>query len=556
MIESRQNVGSPAKGFVPQIVELIIPLLLIVFTLWQGSYFPIQFLMMTALLLLAFILFGKSLTITKEAAMLFAISLLYCVSLLVFTENHYAGLIETLRTLIFPLTLLLFLNTDPGKMEKALFIALLYIAVLGLLEVSSVIYIHGGVDESVGRLHSTIQYANMTALLMLTGILYSIKNYVTKSNIWSLCYCAVFAVALYLTGSRTTLLIALAVCALYIYIISQRRGKIIVVCALLSAMGVIAALGMLTEIRIFRMSVFESTLVERWITFQDAFEMLHGRWFLGIGAGNWQEWQLRFQSAPYYVRYIHNYYLQLLLDGGILAPALFCAATLPAAYRGIRSKSVHGVILIAFMLHSLLDIAFIFAAGAMIAMFSLSRLTVGGNTLNIGRLRYAAVVPLLAVTVLQGSELHSTMADTHRENGNLEASMRGYKAALALNPLNTDLYFRMAQSTLDIGLAEEYVRAAIERNPRDSRSIAALAQIESRRGNYAAALELSGRLIENRRFSEDYRSLRREIASHAVNNAIIDYTEYWAILAELDAILLYVNPLHTQFHRSEIVDDN
>ena len=584
----RQRLEPATGSIVSRVTGFFLPVCIVGFTLWQGSYFPIQFLAMIAFLLLAFVLFGKTLVVTKEALMLFGVSLLYCLSLLVYSDSKYTGMIETLRTLVFPLTLLLFLNSDRARAEKSIFAALAIVAVLGLLDYFSVISIPGGVDESQGRLHSVIQYANTTALFMLVGVLYSIDRFIESRKIWSLCFGAVFAAALSLTGSRTTLVIALAVCALYMFIITGRRGKIIVACSVLLAASTVVSLSILTDIRIFRITVFASTLVERWITFQDAFEMLRGRWALGIGAGNWQEWQFRFQSAPYYVKYIHNFYLQLLLDGGVLAPALFCAATFPAVYKGVRSKSVHGAVLIAFLLHALLDFALIFTAAAMIAMFSLSQLMPGAVkqasdaskrakekppernrrvllasgsfpaslTLRAGKLRYAAIVPLLAMALLWGSEFFSSAASAEIERGALDSAMRMNKTALVLNPLNTGLYYRMAQSTLDTDLAEEYLRLAIEKNPNDLRAVSLLAQSESRKGNYEQALELSAFLVGNRKHLEFYRALYRDAAYNAFEQGIIDAAEYEAVLAEIDAITLQINPLYVQYHQSEINDTN
>ena len=576
----RASAPVPPGSFSARVKELVPPVCLVAFTLWQGSYFPVQFLAIIALLLLAFVLFGKSLIVTKEALMLFGISLLYCVSLLVHSDNNYTGLTETLRTLIFPMTLLLFLNNDSAKAEKSIFTALMIVAVLGLLGYFSVISMPGGVDESRGRLHSVIQYANTTALLMLVGVLYSVDRFVADRKIRSVCCGVIFAVALFLTGSRTTLVIALAVCALYAFIKTRGRPRLIVACSVLAAAVVVVCLSLFTDIRIFRISVFTSTLVERWITFQDAFEMLRGRWLPGVGAGNWQEWQYRLQSAPYFVRFIHNFYLQLLLDGGVLAPILFCAAVFPAVYRGIRSKNVHAVILIAFLLHALLEFALIFAAAAAIAMYSLSRLAPGaagtavpaekaviaasepqshkqnalfrGFRVKPGKYRYAAIIPFLAVLLLWGSEFFSALADADIEGGALDSAMRKNKTALALNPLNTGLYYKMAQSTNDVDLSVEYLRLAMEKSPTDLRAVSLLAQKEAGRGNYEEALELCDRLIVNRRYSEFYQALYRDTAGSAAAHGVISAAEYEEILARIEAIQQQVNPLYERYHQSEV----
>jgi O-antigen ligase len=541
------------------------------FTLWQGSYFPIQFLFMLALMLLAFVLFGKSLSVPREAVLLFCIPILYAISLPILTENHYNGLMELLRILVLPMTLILFCNTDSAKTERAIFISLISIAVLGLLAFFSIIYIPGAVIETTNRLQSVIQYANTTALLMFIGILYSVHSYISHKKIGKLICCLIFAVTLLLTGSRTSLMVALAVCTLYAMIMAGRRGKIIVAGSVVLAVCAVAGFSLITDIRIFRISFFEATLVERYITFQDAISMMRGNWLLGIGTGNWQQWQFLYQSAPYEVKFIHNYYLQLLLDGGFLAPLLFFAATLPAIIKGISAKNLHAFILIAVMMQAFLDFDLIFSAVAMIAMYSLSQLTVErykgqsrvgsgiaggartlynivpGKILSIGKLRFIALAPLLVVVILWCSELYSSNADTNLLQGNRDVSMSRYRTAITLNPLRTELYYQMAQSAYDIETAQELLRTGVEKNPRDLQSISALVMIESQRGNYAEALDLCEILIENRRHSEDYQALFIQTAETAMINGVINQSQFDDIQARLELISSQTNPLYRRY---------
>jgi len=542
-----------------QVAEYGAFLCIIGLVLWQGSFFPIQLLLLIALALLAFILLGKTLSVPKEALFLFGITLLYAISIPILSENHYTGLIELLRTLIFPVALIVFCSYNSQKAEQAIFISLMCVAVLGLLAFFSIIYIPGAVIESTNRLQSVIQYANTTALLMLIGILYSVNSYIKDRAATSkrgcpwykkygkLICCLIFAITLFLTGSRTTLVIALAVCSLYAFIMSGKRGKIIVAGSVMLAVFAVLCLNSFTDIRIFQISIYEATLVERWITFQDALQMMRGSWLVGIGAGNWQQWQFMYQSAPYHVMFIHNYYLQLLLDGGLLAPLLFLAATLPALIKGIISKSLHAVILIAVMLQALLDFDLIFPAVAVISSFSLSQLIKPGKQVVAGKFRYIAIAPLLVVLVLWCSELYSSNADANLLRGNTGAAMSRYRTAALLNPLNTDLYYQMAQSTQDIEKAEELLRTGIEKNPRDLRAISALVMVESIKGNYTNALDLCEILIENRRFSTEYHELFLDTAEKALSSGVINESLFEEIQTRLDLISLQLNPLYVRY---------
>ena len=595
--------ATPAMGGRSRPSELAVYVFIVVFTLWQGAYFPLQFLLMLVFLFGSFVIFGRSLVVTRQALMLFALFCLYVVSLFVFSENQYVGMIEVLRCLVFPLTLILFHNFNSEWSEKAIFSALIIVAILGLLALARIISIPGGVIEHNNRLQSVIQYANTTALLMLVGALFAIDRFISKRKAASLVYCALFLITLILTGSRTTFVVALAVFALYAFVLAGRRGKLIAVGSLVIAAAIVACLGVFTDVRLFQIALYEPTLVERWITYGDAVSMMKGRWISGIGVGNWQTWQYGLQSAPYSVKFIHNHFLQMLLDGGLFAVLLFCAAFIPAILKGLWEKSIHSIILVAVLLHAVFDFDLIFCAVAMISTFSLSELTKAathddnavtgkdkkhssksktlsiaekeqvagfsdldrklstinrlikfikakwlyGFSIKFGKLRYIALIPLLGIAILWCSEVFYAVADANLERERFEKAMNGYEAALALNPLNTVLYYQMAQSTRDIILTEDLIRACIEKNPNELNAVSILALIESRNGNHESALELCERLLEIRRFSKEHSSLYLEIADRAVAAGVISSRDLEHIEDKIEAIHNSANPLYKQY---------
>jgi tetratricopeptide (TPR) repeat protein len=304
---------------------------------------------------------------------------------------------------------------------------------------------------------------------------------------------------------------------------------------------------MAADLRLLRISLFAPTLVERWITYGDALSMLKDRLISGIGIGNWQTEQFARQSAPYNVKYIHNYYLQLFLDGGLPAPLLFIAALVPAVVRGIRQKSVHAVVILAIALHALLDFDLAFAAVGMIAMYALSRLSGAGVTISAGRWRFAVVIPLALVLVLWTSEMFARGADARLERGQLDAAMRGYQTALAMNPLNNGLYYRMAQSTRDVALTEALIREALSRNPADLNSTAILARIRLVDGRYDEAISLCETLLERRRFSSEYEALYRDVLGGAVSAGALSESARREKLREMDAKRENVNPLYVTY---------
>jgi tetratricopeptide (TPR) repeat protein len=223
---------------------------------------------------------------------------------------------------------------------------------------------------------------------------------------------------------------------------------------------------------------------------------------------------------------------------------------LPAIIKGISAKNLHAFILIAVMTQALLDFDLIFSAVAMITMYSLSQLIVRQRTvpcLISGKLRFIAFAPMLVIMILWCSELYSSNADTHLLRGNRDVSMSRYRTALVLNPLKTELYYQVAQSTFDIVTAEEFLRTGVIKNPRDLQSISALVMIESQRGNYADALDLCEVLIKNRKHSKEYQSLFLSTAETALIHGVISQSQFEEIETRLKLISAQTNPLYERY---------
>ena len=338
--------------------------------------------------------------------LLTGLSLWLLASLLLKASLMQIGLREWLRCLLLPLYAFFFANLREKSawFMRAFFIGLCGVAGLGLLSYTGSIIIPGGLVEKSGRLQSTLQYANTTALLMLIGILYSL-HYLLESKRWKYAvYAAGFAVCLYLTGSRTTLVLFFGVAAVFILSRLGPKMRLILLAALLAAGGVLFLLGG----RIVRLSLTEATLIERVITWQDSFRLALKYPLLGLGIGNWQTEQFLHQSAPYGVRYIHNYYAQLLVDGGFLAALLFASAILLALWRGRRGASTHFLALFSIAAHSFLDISLEFGSVILLLTFSMAQLPDREWTLKrtaVKPLRLAVLAPALALLILWGAEL-------------------------------------------------------------------------------------------------------------------------------------------------------
>lgn len=108
--------------------------------------------------------------------------------------------------------------------------------------------------------------------------------------------------------------------------------------------------------------LLQSTVASRLIYWHDALRVMLRRPF-GIGVHNWENIQYSIQSADYSVKYIHNGFLQLVLDGGMISLSGFVFVLLSGCkgliekYKLNDKQSLYLLsILIFIIVHSFTDI--------------------------------------------------------------------------------------------------------------------------------------------------------------------------------------------------------
>ena len=470
--------------------------------IWQGAFFPMQFLPLLMISFITFAFIKKPLLITLNVVLLFALVVVMFVSLLLLAQEPQIGIREWLRYLLIPLSLLFFTTTKDKSdwYMRAFYAGIFAVAIFGLMALAGGIVIPFGVIEHSGRLQSTVQYANVTALFMLIGILYSVE-YFNKTKKWCYpIYAAGFAYCLYLTGSRTTFVLFFLIAVVFVLTKVSLKPRL-------------AALGLLTLMfagliafggRIVQISLTEPTLIERVITWQDGLRIaLYYPWF-GLGIGNWQFMQFFYQSAPYGVRYIHNFYVQLLVDGGFLAAIIFIAIICNALWRGLKGKNIHFFVVLAIAIHSFFDFSMTFGGVILILAFSMAQipdLTVRAidaeakplsSTTN--RLRFMVLIPAIALLIMWVFESNYTVPD----------------------PLGNRLT--------------------------ESRQLYA-------DGEYMLAIERKEELLSLWRFNPHYQTLYFELLTSAVNRGVISLEEKKLRIHEAEQNREHINPLYLRYIR-------
>ncbi len=283
------------------------------------------------------------------------ITLLYLISCFYAIDSGMAfvGFLKFLPVLLY----MLLLMQDKGIKERL--IALLpYVALaLGVLSLV-LIYIPITKDHFTvsDRLAGFFQYPNTFALFLLVGELTALSK--EKLKPIDIISALLLIILLLFTGSRAVFILAVFSNVLIIFFRKGKKVKIflgIVVAVLAVAVLLLLPLFNNSEIfsRYFTISFTESTFVGRLLYYFDAFPLILRHPF-GLGYMGYYYVQQSIQTGVYSVMFIHNDFLQLLLDVGWIPCLLFVVGIIKSFFRKGNSAGKR-IILLTVFLHCLFD---------------------------------------------------------------------------------------------------------------------------------------------------------------------------------------------------------
>ena len=207
---------------------------------------------------------------------------------------------------------------------------------------------------AAGRFCGTFGYANAYALFLLLALLVLLETYTERHGFGKFVIGGILLIALWFTGSRYTWV--LTGCVLVLSIVRQKKLRKIALCTL-SVVGVAT----LSAATIFRQSeaigrLFTtnlSTFYGRLLYWQDAWSLMK-KHFFGTGYLGYYYEQNQVQTGVYTVRYVHNDFLQWILDIGWLPALLLC---LFFVFALLNKKRPFGqkILLLTLVLHSFME---------------------------------------------------------------------------------------------------------------------------------------------------------------------------------------------------------
>lgn len=339
------------------------------------------------------------------------------------------------------------------------------------------------------RLESTIEYANALAIILLfTGIL-CILFYIKAKKPYHLFSLSVQLMGLLLTMSRSVWILWIGAILVLIIVFKALRNKetlLRIGTAHLGALflAMLVKWDMLFFInRVQTIQTKASELQIRFVYWKDSLKVIRDHWLFGTGGGGWSILQSQYQSQSYFVKYVHNHYLQVTMDIGVVGLIIFLA--LIAVFyiqmgRAIRAKEREqnfwslgiGIAVTFLLLHAGFDFDLNFPFLLGILCFGIS--FVINQTMRTFRKNFvifAAILVILPVILFSG---WLTMGYAHKQKGenllltplgNIALAEEEFAKAGQFMPWSSMLHYDRAKGFVLLGNAShnnDYYKKAVE----------------------------------------------------------------------------------------------
>ena len=301
-----------------------------------------------------------------------------------------------------------------------------------------------------GRLSGFFQYPNTFAILLLVCQLLLLKK--DQKPWWDYVVMAVLLAALLYTGSRAVFVLCLAANFVMLIVLFGKKGRMALLGAAVAAVLLVAvlALGGNPVIRRYlTISFTESTFVGRILYFVDALPLLL-KYPFGMGYMGYYYTQTSIQTGVYSVAYIHNDFMQLLLDIGWIPGGVFLGAVITYFLR----KSVplaDKVVTAALCLHCLFDFNLQMLGMFFVLLLLLDQPDAPVKTVKVRSVAKIALVVAVVVNLYMGTAL--TLAHIGQR-----------ETADTLYPFNTRNKLNMLSQERDLSKADAIADAILQQN--------------------------------------------------------------------------------------------
>ncbi|BBI34967.1 O-antigen ligase family protein [Cohnella abietis] len=356
--------------------------------------------------------------------------------------------------------------------------------------------------ERNGRLESTLEYANTLAIILLVALIVALLHYAQNGRVRELVVSTILVTGLLLTLSRSVWVLWFATMIILFFIFSEmRRKKVAVGFIVTHIAGWLLAAFYKGDLLFFkgRVQTIQPETSEfkiRLVYWKDGLQMLKDYWWKGTGGGGWNLLQQDYQSQPYFVKYIHNHFLQTALDIGIygllligILVGLFIVGVKIQIKKGNKAEAYWGkasiLVVIVVILHSGFDFDLTFPImGGILLLFMSDSLTYLPVvfTINSKKVSYSLVVCSVCITLFLGWSAigykQKQVATQLRDSGQLEMAEPHFRIASGMIPWSHTIQYENAklfvlqgnisQNKEDYKNARTKVEAATKLQPKES----------------------------------------------------------------------------------------
>jgi len=340
-----------------------------------------------------------------------------------------------------------------------------------------------------GRLAGFFQYPNTFAVFLLAGLV--IQGTKNSRRIADTVTDSVLILGIIISGSRTAFILLLA-CVVFLIAVRRKAAY---------ALGLLGCVGigiLLAELlagtmqmdnadRYSTISVTSGTFLARLLYFKDALGVILQHPF-GIGYWGYQAMEGSFQTGRYFVTYVHNGLLQLLLDIGWVPAILLATAFAKAMFSkktSIRSRGILGVVLAHCMLD--FDLQYLVIWFILLSALDFSSGKYFALQKSTG-LWAAAAAAVLAICVWLG------IGDYLYNKGNVEA-------CLSVTPFHTDARIATLQGESDPDQLDRIGDQILSQNQYASIGYSAKANAAFSRGDITSMILYKEQAIQCARYS-------------------------------------------------------
>lgn len=212
-----------------------------------------------------------------------------------------------------------------------------------------------------GRLAGCFQYPNTFAIFLLVCELLLLKK--QEKKLWDYPVLLLLLAGLLYTGSRTAFVVAVLANIAMFFALGKKQVRRVLLIGI-GAVAVAAVVMLCIDGSVLRryltISLTESTFVGRLLYWQDALRLLV-KYPMGMGFMGYYYAQQEVQTGVYSVLYVHNDFLQLMLDVGVIPGGLIFGAVIAWFFKKDVAPA-DKITVGALCLHSFFDFNLQFAA--------------------------------------------------------------------------------------------------------------------------------------------------------------------------------------------------